>query len=298
MPVRDDTFSIGFLASSRGATIAAFPFGIKPAHRAGYAKLAAMALALVALSGCASQPGWLKPWTWLDDKPAPKVDSTLAYPNLAEVPPKPADTTSEDRRRELTAGLASDRANARHSDEILRNAAMADGAPPPVAAPKPAVPAAPAPVAVEPPAAAPAAAPAPVLTAPNAKPTKAGKKVGAGASSAPASSLLSAGQAGIVDFTAGSAKVEASQRAKLSNLAALQKETKGRIRIIGRAANDELAKIADPTTRIIRLFDLSLRRAQAIAAELAKMGVPTDALLVEGKGADDKAARAATITLE
>jgi outer membrane protein OmpA-like peptidoglycan-associated protein len=139
------------------------------------------------------------------------------------------------------------------------------------------------------------------LTAPNAKPARAAKKAtsGAGAGSTLAASPSSAGgQAGTVDFAAGSAKVEASQRAKLSNLAALQKETKGRIRIIGRAATDELAKIADPTTRIIRLFDLSLRRAQAIAAELATMGVPTDALLVEGKGADDKAARAATITLE
>jgi outer membrane protein OmpA-like peptidoglycan-associated protein len=264
----------------------------------------------LSLGGCASAPSWLKPWTLITGDDAAKADPKLTYPNLADVPAKPTGVTPEQSRKELEAGLASDLKNAQHSSESLRNAAMAEGAvqppEPPKAAPVAALPA-PAPAPEAPVVSTPSAPFTPSSQAPSKPAPKPAKAVKTGKTqpalttpepdtSAPAQP--SSGRDVTVQFGPGSAKLEASLRTKLSTLAALQKETNGRLRIIGRAMADEPIRANDPTTKIIRLFDLSLRRAQAVAAELEAMGVPAQALLVEGKGADDKAARTVAVTLE
>ena len=276
-----------FLAPRPVDIFAVFRAGIKPRLQlaGGFSRGVALVAALgflAPMAGCASSPSWVKPWKWLDSDNQPKPDPKLEYPNLAEVPPKPTGTTPEQMRAQLAAGLVADRANARHSDEVLRNASMSDGSPP-IISPVPA--AAPAPVA---PAAAPVA-PAPTVASPvPALPTAPVAALPAGAASNPSS----------IEFAPASTKIDAAQRAKLSTIAALQKEGKGKVRLIGRAAEDEPVKSKDATAHIIGLFDLSLRRAQVVAAELQKMGVPADAILVEGKGADAMAARAVTVTLE
>lgn len=239
---------------------------------------------MVQLGGCASTPSWVKPWKWLDSEEAAKAAATpdpgLQYPNLADVPAKPKGMTPDEIRSQMTAGLVSDRANARHSDEVLRNASMSDGSPP-ISTPTPATPAPP--VAMAP---APVSPAAPIFSAPAAP-----------APAAPAR-MQTQVENGMIEFAPGSAKVDPAQRTKLSTIAALQKESRGKVRVIGRAAEDEPIKAKDATTRIINLFDLSLRRAQAVAVELQKLGVPSDALLVEGKGADAMAARTVAVTLE
>jgi outer membrane protein OmpA-like peptidoglycan-associated protein len=310
-----------FSGSGRSlTTFAAFGEMIKPLARMAQTLGArplvvagAMAMTL-SLGGCASAPSWLKPWTLITGDDAAKADPKLTYPNLADVPPKPTGITPEQSRKELEAGLASDLKNAQHSAETLRNATMAEGAvqPPEPARPAPVVAAAqsePTPAqSPSPTVSAPMTPTTPMTSAPSkpaSKPAKAGK-IGKTQpaltmpepNDAPASAQLSNGRGVMVQFTPGSAKVDATLRTKLSTLAALQKETNGRLRIIGRAMPDESIRANDPTTKIIRLFDLSLRRAQAVAAELEAMGVPAQALLVEGKGADDKAARAVAVTLE
>jgi len=289
--VRDDKrylrlLGTSFLAPRPAATIAAFASGIKPGMGgiSGFSRGLTTALALglmVQLGGCASTPSWVKPWKWLDSEKAAKATATpdpgLQYPNLADVPPKPKGMTPDEIRLQMTAGLVSDRANARHSDEVLRNASMSDGSPP-ISTPTPAMPAPP--VAMAP---APVSPAAPIVAAP--------------APAAPAR-MQAQVENGMIEFAPGSAKVDPAQRTKLSTIAALQKESRGKVRVIGRAAEDEPIKAKDATTRIINLFDLSLRRAQAVAAELQKLGVPSDVLLVEGKGADAMAARTVAVTLE
>ena len=312
--MHDEPFMISFSGSGRSlATFAAFGEMIKPlaqmAQSLGARPLVvagAMAMTL-ALGGCASAPSWLKPWTLITGDDAAKADPKLTYPNLADVPAKPTGITPEQARKELEAGLASDLKNAQHSSETLRNAAMAEGAvqppePPRAAPPMPSPAPAPAtPVVSAPPAPELPLTPSPSKPAPKpAKAVKTGKTQPALTMPEPndTAALPSNGRGALVQFSPGSAKLEASLRAKLSTLAALQKETNGRLRIIGRAQSDEPIRANDPTTKIIRLFDLSLRRAQAVAAELEAMGVPAQALLVEGKGADDKAARTVAVTLE
>jgi outer membrane protein OmpA-like peptidoglycan-associated protein len=317
--VHDEPFMISFSGSGRSlTTFAAFGAMIKPLARMAQTLgarplVVAGAIAMtISLGGCASAPSWLKPWTLITGDDAAKADPKLTYPNLADVPAKPTGVTPEQSRKELEAGLASDLKNAQHSSETLRNAAMAEGAvqPPDPIRPAPAI-ASPKAESTPPPSPSPAtAAPAtpvtpmaPAKAAPKAaKAAKTGKTQPAltmpEPSEAAATAQLSSGRGAVVSFAPGSAKLDASLRAKLSTLAALQKETNGRLRIIGRALGDEPIRANDATTKIIRLFDLSLRRAQAVAAELEAMGVPAQALLVEGKGADDKAARTVAVTLE
>jgi outer membrane protein OmpA-like peptidoglycan-associated protein len=100
-----------------------------------------------------------------------------------------------------------------------------------------------------------------------------------------------------LDFPADSTKVEADAQAKLSTLAALQKEGGGHIRIVGHSG-DEPVKAKDDAARKLEYFDLSMRRAQAVSAELLRLGVPGDALIVEARGDDDGPAHKVDVSLQ
>ena len=100
-----------------------------------------------------------------------------------------------------------------------------------------------------------------------------------------------------LDFAAGSSKVEADAGAKLSTLAGLQKEGGGKIRIVGHSG-DEPVKAKDDAARKLEYFDLSMRRAQAVSAELLRLGVPGDALIVEGRGDDDGPSHKVDVSLQ
>jgi hypothetical protein len=75
---------------------------------------------------------------------APEPAPTGAYPDLSQVPAKPAPETTEEERRQIVDGLAADRERAKYSNEELRGGTDT-GAPPAPApsAPAPAAPTAP-----------------------------------------------------------------------------------------------------------------------------------------------------------
>jgi outer membrane protein OmpA-like peptidoglycan-associated protein len=95
-------------------------------------------LSAFALAACSSTPDWANPVEWymgatsvFEDEPAPTPANDAAaemantpipgegeaFPNLATVPARPRSVTPADERKKITAGLVSDRANARYVEE-------------------------------------------------------------------------------------------------------------------------------------------------------------------------------------
>jgi len=120
----------------------------------------ASAIALiVGLAACSTAPEWTKPGLiYGDDAAAASADPSTEqdFPELADVPEKPAPSSTAAERREAVEGLAADRERARYTDEVLRGGTEAPAQAPRSAAPAPtrAI-AAPAPVAPTPIASAP-----------------------------------------------------------------------------------------------------------------------------------------------
>lgn len=124
---------------------------------------------LLGATACSSVPDEANPAEWFgEDKPedtaavggsdedVPGAESD--FPNLASVPPKPEAMTTLEERQDIAEGLVADRARAKYSDPVSRQAPVTVAPPAPVA-PAPAEVAAPAPAPS--PAPAPVAAPAP-----------------------------------------------------------------------------------------------------------------------------------------
>jgi outer membrane protein OmpA-like peptidoglycan-associated protein len=128
------------------------------------ARAQAFAIALaVALGGCSvMEKADVFDWFGSDDKPPDQANKPLSadepYPNLADVPGRPARPPAIDRDK-IAQSLVADRENAQYTEDVLRRA---PDAPPPLASTSPA----PAPVPSAPPAVAPLPAPAPVASAP------------------------------------------------------------------------------------------------------------------------------------
>jgi outer membrane protein OmpA-like peptidoglycan-associated protein len=88
--------------------------------------------AAASLGACSSTPQWAKPNTWVDGvfgpsnstasapAPAEQQQQQQNFPNLSEVPERPADTSSPAERSQAVDGLVADRANAKHAAETLR----------------------------------------------------------------------------------------------------------------------------------------------------------------------------------
>lgn len=115
----------------------------------------ASAIALViGLAACSTAPEWAKPGLiYGDDAAAASADATVErdFPELADVPDKPAPSSTVAERRQAAEGLAADRERARYTDEVLRGGTEAPAQAPRSAAPAPApVIAAPAPIAPTP----------------------------------------------------------------------------------------------------------------------------------------------------
>lgn len=90
-------------------------------------RTAFVALAAASLGACSSTPQWAKPNTWVDGvfgpantTAAPAEAQPQESPDLANVPERPADTSSEADRQEAREGLIADRERAKHSAETLR----------------------------------------------------------------------------------------------------------------------------------------------------------------------------------
>ena len=90
---------------------------------------------------------------------------------------------------------------------------------------------------------------------------------------------------GSVKFGNGSTALSAASRRTIKRLAERHKERGGVIRIVGHAS--ERTKDLPMATHNLVNFRLSADRAQAVASELMRRGVPARAIIVEARSAND-----------
>ncbi len=89
---------------------------------------------------------------------------------------------------------------------------------------------------------------------------------------------LGPGPAAVVSFSDGATGLSALARADLERVAAAQEQLGSGVRIVG---------YADPGTGDpLRAFRLSAERAEAVAAQLRRLGVPSGALVTQAVAAD------------
>ncbi|HEY4134721.1 MAG TPA: OmpA family protein [Alphaproteobacteria bacterium] len=224
------------------------------------------------------------------------------YPNLSTVPNRPNPTPSAERGK-VAQGLAADRENARYAESDPQRAApppapglnpvaapagrvsstpLAAPAPAPVPAPQAAAAAStPAP---QPQAAAPQPAPAqPASSSAVALPPPVYQSVPAPTPQPPARQAAAPAPAGPVGmtqtatvyFTNNSATVDADDRRALNTLAQSYKDTGGSLRIVGFASSGRATAAAQ-----IANFRIASQRAEAVAQELARLGVPRTRMTV------------------
>jgi len=102
--------------------------------------------------------------------------------------------------------------------------------------------------------------------------------------------------AAIIRFGHGSASLGAKEREIIAQLAAIHRQTGGPIRLVGHASRSG-GGLADADQALVN-FEISLDRADAVAQELIRNGVPAGDIFVEAAAADDSMAAAAGIQNE
>ena len=288
------------------------------------------------LAGCSSVPDSINPVSWYRDiSGASKNDSfdksaanqknldagsKQPYPNLADVPAAPDQALSTLDRDKLQKSLIADRDNAKYSAERLRaggnSAAIVPPAPPP---PPAGTAAAPANAAVQQANAAPRESllqspaardvpPGDVPTPPPPRPQVSSAPVDVVGAPPPATrtAALGSGQrrgtpsssteVASIGFADGSAALSDDERSRLSEIAAMQRQRGGALRIIGHAKPGS----APDAAQQLDSLTLALGRAKAVAQELGAEGVPASAIEIEAapSRADDAAASRAQVFLE
>ncbi len=88
--------------------------------------------------------------------------------------------------------------------------------------------------------------------------------------------------AAIIFFGHGSSDLDARDRSVLKDLAALQQQRGGRLRVVGHASSR--TQNTTPDEHQIANFDMSMARAESVTAELLALGVPSDAVDTEALG--------------
>jgi outer membrane protein OmpA-like peptidoglycan-associated protein len=256
-----------------------------------------------------------------------EAGSDMPYPNLAEVPNAPDTATSTIDREKLRQSLMADRANAIYSNEQLRAGAAVPGsivvAPPPPAAPaaaapsatgaaapqqqaaagppdsplvSPTIPSVPAGDTPNPPPPPPPKTPlAPTLASasPDAGPSDAAPPAAGRRRATPASSV----EVAQIGFSGGSSALTDDERNRLSEIAAMQHQQGGALRIVGHA---DASAGKDAPQQQIQALTLALDRAKAVAQVLSSEGVAAAAIAVEAapSRAEDSAPPRAEVFLE
>lgn len=102
-----------------------------------FPRLVAVMLVGIMASACSTIPDWVDPTSWFGPDVPDRADtaSDSPYPNLADMPDKPASTSTGDERKQLSDSLAAARGNVQYSAEVLRGGTEAAAAPPPAAPP-------------------------------------------------------------------------------------------------------------------------------------------------------------------
>ena len=242
------------------------------------------------------------------------------FPNLASVPNQPPKVLSLEARAEVQAGLAADRANAVYSGEkltgsvpILASAIQAvSGAPVGApAAPKisnqltavPRVPPAPVQTQVaqtqvaQTQVAQVEVAPAPVVQAPVAPPRISQPQVAQAAGGrtqlrfpqfqnvqpqAAAPYAAGAQLVAVIYFGHSSSRLDGRDRAVLRDVVTLRRQRGATIRVVGHASAH--TAVSDRITHDSVNFEMSLKRANSVAAELIALGAARDRVRAEARG--------------
>jgi outer membrane protein OmpA-like peptidoglycan-associated protein len=99
-------------------------------------RLAAVIVVGVAASGCSTVPSWVDPTSWLGPDVPAQADASgdSAYPDLSNVPAKPAAPSSTQQQQQVADSLTAASSNQQYSAETLRAGTEAAAAPPPPAA--------------------------------------------------------------------------------------------------------------------------------------------------------------------
>lgn len=297
------------------------------------AKLPLSALALLAASfmvqGCDTArevAGALNPMQLFEDEeeastePAPVSQSVPGeddeYPSVGSVPERPATPQIARDLEALKQGLEADRANARYTDQVVRERAPITAAgsvsavappatlpttPPPApptstianagaaasaataqqaAAPQAAAPQAIASASTLAPASPPVPPPATPATAPAATPAiAAARALPAG----PAAGQIL--HVATIYFPNGGATLTSADRAIVTQVADLFKNGGREMRVVGHASSIGNARSSDQTRRDLANYKASLDRATAAAAALWDVGVPQPAVQIAALGA-------------
>jgi outer membrane protein OmpA-like peptidoglycan-associated protein len=171
-----------------------------------------------------------------------------AFPNLAEVPTRTPTHTGSGQREEIVEEMIEDRAEATYTE------------------------------------------PAPLETAAPRDPFASsliisGDEVTSreGMAGLPATTAAGPGQlAAIIFFGHGSASLDAHDRGVLRDIAALQSQRGGSLRIVGHSSSR--TRNSTPDEHQLANFEMSLERANAVLDELVALGVPADAAHAEAVG--------------
>lgn len=104
-------------------------------------RLVAVMLVGLMANACSSIPSWVDPGTWLGpDVPDQASDNDNGgYPDLANIPEKPTQASTDEDQKKVADTLVAARNNVQYSAETLRGGTEASAAPPPAAPPPQAV---------------------------------------------------------------------------------------------------------------------------------------------------------------
>ncbi|MFQ5955606.1 MAG: OmpA family protein, partial [Kiloniellales bacterium] len=102
----------------------------------------------------------------------------------------------------------------------------------------------------------------------------------AGAPVAPQAAVRS-DQVGTILFDHGSTRLLKQDKRLLTQIAELHRQRSGIVRVVGHASSR--TREANPVRHQMINFEISLKRANTVAAELRRLGVPAEAIVVEAK---------------
>ncbi|MCH9013214.1 MAG: OmpA family protein, partial [Proteobacteria bacterium] len=103
-----------------------------------------------------------------------------------------------------------------------------------------------------------------------------------GAAVAPRLAALGAQLVAVIYFGHSSAQLDASDRAVLREVVALQRQRGGTIRVVGHASAH--TGVVDQIKHRLANFEMSLKRANTVAAGLVALGAARDQVRTEAKG--------------
>ena len=85
-----------------------------------------------------------------------------------------------------------------------------------------------------------------------------------------------------ISFANGSSKLSSATSSQLKKVAVLQRQYGGVVKVVGYASSR--TRDMDPVKHMVANLNISLSRAQSVAKELAKYGVPANMIQIEGAG--------------